>query len=246
MNKLYVILILAFFSLPFLYVKADSGILDTTNIIVPTVEKEATLVKAKTSNAISAQRDDRTNTIVQCSCMPENRKMDVLEWLLVFLPTILFILVVGLLLLKGLKGFDFKEALKENELTKVIIQNPLYESTSDPQKLVDIPPTLEITANVNSVTHGDSIAGGGKEYTIDNSSSSYRASISRYIALISSLMILIIAICTSTFFIYHYIRTGCPPDLEGISTVLLALGIGIIPYAANKVSTAIATNKSEV
>lgn len=69
-----------------------------------------------------------------------------------------------------------------------------------------------------------------------------RASSSRFIALITSLLTLIIALCLCSFFIYFYIATGNAPDISKFSSVLLALGIGVVPYAFNKVATAI-TNK---
>jgi hypothetical protein len=58
-------------------------------------------------------------------------------------------------------------------------------------------------------------------------------------------MTLIIALCMACFFIYYYIRTGCAPDLSPLSMILLALGLGVVPYAFNKVSTAIASKKQE-
>lgn len=72
-----------------------------------------------------------------------------------------------------------------------------------------------------------------------------RASSSRFIALVTSLLTLIIAVCLCSFFIYFYIATGTPPDISKFSSVLLALGIGVLPYAFNKVATAI-TNKPTI
>ena len=66
-----------------------------------------------------------------------------------------------------------------------------------------------------------------------------RASSSRFIALVTSLLTLIIAVCLCSFFIYFYIATGTPPDISKFSSVLLALGIGVVPYAFNKVAAAI-------
>lgn len=71
-----------------------------------------------------------------------------------------------------------------------------------------------------------------------------RASSSRFIALVTSLLTLVVAVCLCSFFIYFYIATGTPPDIGKFSSVLLALGIGVIPYAFNKVAAAISSNKS--
>ena len=69
-----------------------------------------------------------------------------------------------------------------------------------------------------------------------------RASSSRFIALVTSMLTLIMAVCLCSFFIYFYIATGTAPDISKFSSVLLALGIGVVPYAFNKVATAI-TNR---
>ncbi len=58
---------------------------------------------------------------------------------------------------------------------------------------------------------------------------SYRPSISRYIALITSIITIILVVCMSSFFIYQYIRTGCPPDFSALTPVLIALGLGVTP-----------------
>ena len=139
----------------------------------------------------------------------------------------------------GLKDFNFSEALKENELTTITIQNPLYQNSTDPSKARDLPPTIQITANV-TVSQASNT---DKEYKINEQSASYRASISRYIAMISSLMIIVIAVGLSSFFVYHYIRTSCAPQIEGLSTVLIALGLGIVPYTVNRVSMALSATK---
>ena len=73
----------------------------------------------------------------------------------------------------------------------------------------------------------------------------YPQSISRYIALISSLLIIMIAVAVSCFFIYHYVKFGCPPELGALTSVLLALGVGIVPYVANRVSSSLNSGKSE-
>ncbi|PZF74460.1 hypothetical protein [Taibaiella soli] len=70
----------------------------------------------------------------------------------------------------------------------------------------------------------------------------YRPSSSRLIAFFSSVITLTLATCLSCFFIYYYISFGKAPDLSGLSAVLIALGLGVVPYASNKIATAV-TNK---
>ena len=223
----------------------DSVPEDTTNQNSDAIEQGTTTTEQETAGPSTAQGDSNNDNSTPCACIPTDNELGIWHWLLVFLPAIIFISIVGILFSKGLKDFNFSEALKENELTKITIQNPLYQNSTDPEKVKEIPPTIEITANVTVVTPANPVSNTEKEYKINEQSAAYRASISRYIALISSLMIIIIAVSLSSFFIYHYIRTSCPPVLEGLSAVLIALGVGIVPYAANKVSSALAANKSE-
>jgi hypothetical protein len=72
----------------------------------------------------------------------------------------------------------------------------------------------------------------------------YRPSISRYIALITSLVTIILVVCMSSFFIYHYIRTGCPPEFGALTAVIIALGLGVTPYITNKITTAASAGNS--
>lgn len=76
------------------------------------------------------------------------------------------------------------------------------------------------------------------------STGTYRASISRYIAFITSMVTILLVVCMSSFFIYHYMKTSCPPDFGALTTVLIALGLGVTPYLVNRVSAASAANKS--
>lgn len=75
------------------------------------------------------------------------------------------------------------------------------------------------------------------------STGTYRPSISRYIAFITSMVIIILVVCMSSFFIYHYMRTGCPPEFGALTVMLIALGLGVTPYITNKISTAVAKDK---
>ena len=62
---------------------------------------------------------------------------------------------------------------------------------------------------------------------------------SRLMAFISAMVTLCLATCFTSFWIYGYLQTGTPPVLESLSNVLLSLGLGIIPYAFNKLSSAV-------
>ncbi|MBL0050595.1 MAG: hypothetical protein IPP29_03265 [Bacteroidetes bacterium] len=64
-------------------------------------------------------------------------------------------------------------------------------------------------------------------------------SASRLILFMSGFTAITVAVCLTTFYIYVYFRTGYAPNLDNLTNVLLSFGIGVIPYAFNKVSTAL-------
>ena len=131
------------------------------------------------------------------------------------------------------RGFVLKDALTENEPPKKTILNTQYTSaaiqnnSSIPNLSALFPTTIEVTDTDN-----------------EDKSVSPRPSISRYIALITSMITIIVVVCMSSFFIYHYIKTGCPPNFGALTTALIALGVGVTPYITNKISTAAVANKS--
>ena len=162
------------------------------------------------------------------------------QWFLVFSPFLLFLIVLAFLFFfTGLEKFKIVDALAENEITKQTIINPEYSATvksismiptgaTTPSNLSTIvPPTLEVTL----------IPG-------DDGKNDFRPSSSRFIALFSGLLTVVLAVCMTSFFLYQYMATGSAPDLSNLSTVLISLGIGVTPYAANKISTAIAAPKT--
>jgi hypothetical protein len=68
--------------------------------------------------------------------------------------------------------------------------------------------------------------------------SNYPKSSSRVIAFFSGMAAIIIAVCSVSYFFYMYIRTGDAPNLDKLFDILLALGIGVTPYAVNKIGEA--------
>jgi len=65
-------------------------------------------------------------------------------------------------------------------------------------------------------------------------------SVSRFIAFLTALVSLSIGICLCTFFLYRYFANPeKPADLSNLTTVIFGMGIGIIPYGANKFSNAL-------
>lgn len=63
-------------------------------------------------------------------------------------------------------------------------------------------------------------------------------SASRVIAFFSGMAAVVIGVCSTVYYFYMYFRTDREPPFKDLYSVLLALGIGVIPYAVNKVSEA--------
>ena len=193
--------------------------------------------------------DFKKDTAKACNCVPVYNQEwgERGGWLLVFMPMIIFLGMMLFVLIR-LRGFMISDALRENSSTKVTIINPEYTAANigssplpaaplTPATIVNlatlIPPTIDVTP-FKVVPDPANPAGAA----IKNPALEYRPSISRFIALLSTLIIITIVVSMSCLFIYRYVAYGCPPDLSGLTAILLALGVGIVPYAVNKVANA--------
>jgi small-conductance mechanosensitive channel len=244
MKKIILFLTVGFFAIQFsnaqIPIDSVSGLKDSLNKI-----SSATTEIKDSVNAI-------TGKISNCGCQGKGKEDLGSGWILVFTPVLLFLIVFFIFYVQ-LKEFNFKDALSENEMNKYTILNPRYDaditnmitSIATAQNkdvtlgnLSDIvPPTLDVTILPES-------PGSPLYQNSSLPSNNYRPSISRYIAFFSGILTIITAVCMSSFFIYQYISTGCPPDLSALSTVLIALGLGVTPYAVNKISAALTNRKA--
>jgi hypothetical protein len=68
-------------------------------------------------------------------------------------------------------------------------------------------------------------------------------STSRLVALLSGLCSVAIATCATSYYFDIYLKTGKAPDLKNLFDILLSLGLGVVPYAVNKVSGAFTGGK---
>lgn len=162
-----------------------------------------------------------SNTVAVCA----DCEITTWQWILIFSPILIFLITL-LAIRKKLKDFDLKEALSETGLPKKTIPNPEYTAEKI-RSLAENPITAGLLTTLLPVTI---------EVT---ASDELPKSSSRYIAFITSALTWCIALCLSCFFIYQYMKSNKPPDLTGLSSLLLALGIGVVPYAFNKVSKAL-------
>lgn len=194
--------------------------------------------------AVPMMKNPKDTASKACGCVPKEHAepLGTGGWFLVFIPVFIFLLI-GAFSLKSLRGFNVKDALSENVGAVVTERNELYtkehlESLAKsltPQNAGNdalgaatfanvkmlVPPTLDVTP-------------------LSNGQPIFRPSISRFIALISAWVIIAVVVSMSSLFIYEYIAYGCPPDFSSLTIVLITLGLGIVPYAVNKVANAAA------
>lgn len=184
--------------------------------------KQKTVEKITVSHkSDTLKKQSNANTNISVNKQPK-LSLNGFEWLLVFSPVILFFIFI-IPALAWLRNFKLNEALTENDLSKTTIANPQYTINNinaalavSPTALIAniIPPTIDISAG-------------------------YRPSMSRLIAFITSILSLILGLTLSCFVIYNNLMVKATPDITDLSKVLLSLGIGIVPYTVNKISSAI-------
>ncbi|WP_179412642.1 hypothetical protein HDF19_13190 [Mucilaginibacter sp. E4BP6] len=160
------------------------------------------------------------------------------EWFLVFLPPIAFIGGLILLLIytwiirlidkKSGPPFSLRLALSESTYPQKIDRNTEYNATNI-AALVAIQQINTATTALPVITLFPT--------TITTTDNIYRPSISRLIAFLTTMVSLLIGICLSSFFIYCYLKDGTVPDVTKLSGILISMGIGVVPYAFNKIST---------
>jgi len=244
-NKLLIIFLLASI-LSYGQSSTDTSAKPTSSVppktVVPTVKKDST--KKDTVKVEVPKTTVAPNPVVvqdkSCPCIGKETALSGGSWVLVFMPILLFIILLIILLKGALRDFKFIDALSENEQPRLTILNPEYSSpTTSIQKVLAIVPQPTDLSDIVPPTLEVSVLPGGTATT------TYRPSISRFIALFSGMLTVIVAVCMVSFFLYNYMHTGCPPDLSNLSTVLIALGVGVAPYAINKVSSALASRKAD-
>ncbi len=130
------------------------------------------------------------------------------QWLLVFLP-VLFTLLLGIYFIRWIKkdGFKLADALSATQGSTNTVTERRTDAANPAQ------PAVETTTTT------------GQEPV---------RSTSRFIAFITGVAAIIIAVCLVTYYAYFAIA-GCPapPNYEDLWKILAGLGIGVIPYGVN-------------
>lgn len=164
---------------------------------------------------------------VPTSAIPLTPISDVEKWVAIS-PVLLFLLIICIVFFKLKKD---KVSLKDLLLDKdanVQMEEQQTEKLKAFAKadFVNQKALMDAAAEVNN--------------TVDPTTEQKpNTSLSRFLAFISGLVSVGLACVLTTFAMWNHFDTNEFPKLNELLGVLLSLGIGVIPYAFNKISTAV-------
>jgi len=78
----------------------------------------------------------------------------------------------------------------------------------------------------------------GAAPTLSISDDKYPLSSSRLLAFLTSIVAVLLVISATTYSFYFGLKFGQMPDLGGLQTFALSLGVGVVPYAFNRIAHA--------
>ncbi|WP_338870798.1 hypothetical protein WBJ53_23700 [Spirosoma sp. SC4-14] len=145
------------------------------------------------------------------------------RWL-VSMPLLLFV-VASFYVLSRLRqeGYKLSDALKENYTVDV---------KNTPEAA-----TAKLETQKNLMAEG---ANAAEAEAVTQTTTEVRPqSTSRLIAFFAGMAAIIVSVSAITFFFYVYLRTGEQPEFESLWNVVLGLGVGVVPYAFNRISDAL-------
>lgn len=148
---------------------------------------------------------------------------DVEKWVAIS-PILLFLLIVCLVFFKLKKD---KVSLKDLLLDKDANVQMEEEKTQQLKAILSAP-----IENQAALLQTNMMAG------TDPNAQKPNTSVSRFLAFISGLVSVGLACVLATFAMWNYFDNNAFPNLNELLGVLLSLGIGVVPYAFNKISTA--------
>lgn len=155
------------------------------------------------------------------------------KWLAIT-PILFFILIIFLVFIKLRKDkVSFKDLLLDKDVEIALeTQKTSQISTlvSSMQSTSELLPETKMKINkiaedILNPVNGDQVKN--------------NSSISRFLAFISGIVSVGLASSITSFYMWNFFDGGRPLNLNDLLTVLLSLGIGVIPYAFNKVGSAL-------
>jgi hypothetical protein len=140
---------------------------------------------------------------------PKIYSLDIYQIIISFAPIALFLITTSIIFLK-LKKEDYK-------IGDALKENETITITS-PSEIPPVDPAATTAPNTETIQP---------------------KSASRLLAFISGMVSVGLASTFCSFWAYNYFQTRESVNLSDITNVLLSLGLGVVPYAFNKISKAI-------
>jgi len=232
------LLLLAF---AFLNFKGNSQTLDSASMS-RIIERGNKQIVATISNQTKELKDSLAASFSQTTKAPLRPNKTIAN-LITLLPAILFVLIIMIVVIKlrrdNVKLSDFlidKETqislqkehsrIAEANSNAVIATANAIRANAQAYAAANVtPPEIPIPpANPNTNTQQDS---------------SKDQSTSRLIAFISGLTSVALAVCIATFYFYKSFLGEANVSIGNLANILYGLGLGVIPYGFNKISSAL-------
>lgn len=210
-------------------IKADTALANKVTKVLNVINNPTKPDAPNTSNTNAEPKKNDTPAQVQIS---SNLKWP--EWLLIYFPIIFFFLILWFIYKKlkhdkiALKDFLIdKEILIEN---KEMAVKELEAKTQAVNAGALAPvPNVEEPINVAANTTA--------------SSSDKNQSVSRLIAFLCGFTSVAIAVCICTVYFYNNFTGHFNSSMDNLSSILYSLGLGVIPYGLNKISSVLKVDR---
>jgi hypothetical protein len=175
-----------------------------------------TILTKVASNTDTLKKELRTKAPVN-TCIDCTPPHEFFRWLLVFLPVILFVLLLWYFLRWMKKdGFKIADALSV-DMTDEQVEDLQRAALAPQRRAIDAPP-------------------GAPDTPPQTPEPVLKRSSSRLIAFFSGLAAVIIGICITSYYMYFAMRGATVPKFEDLWPILASLGIGVIPYATKVIN----------
>lgn len=173
-----------------------------------------------TSVGIYAQQTGTTQPVPKVVPITDAEK-----WI-AFSPILLFLLIICIVFFKLKKDkISLKDLLLDKEANVQLEEEKTKQTVAFLAASFESQQAMKQTAaTVNN--------------TSDSNTEKPNTSVSRFLAFISGLVSVGLACVLTTFAIWNYFDVNDFPNLNDLVGVLLTLGIGVVPYAFNKITTA--------
>ena len=211
----------------------------TTTKAVTAAESSIDLSKYATKEDMQTQLSKIQKSVDDASKnqtnMNQGKPVEGMAWVVVFMPIVLFFLVIWFVTFRLANGFSVRDALNENLPLAVVERNPIYDEKNKDILQLILSNTSAAAANAANLAP-----------TIQVSGNRSAPSSSRYAALITVFFSLAIAAIFISIYLYTYIQNPNKPiDISNLKDVFIALLTGIAPYGLNRLGAGIQGGKAQ-